>query len=245
MIYIFSVTYFKIFWIIHATSFLLLFSFLLSLFFDFGLSRLLLLSKDLGIGLTWFVEDLAKALEFLGSCKPHAKLLDLDHFIRDVLGGIGPGVVAGLKLFESSEDFILLKGVVVNDAFVGGLGASQHSDHSWGLVLEEAEFALSSLFPLFIVEAVGLDLEFGDFLLLLLTGDLGPFGEIDDLPVSNDLLLDVLVTGVSLFFILLVFDGLLWFCGKHSWSIISIFEVKYYKYSNESWIHKLASTIVL
>ena len=83
-------------------------------------------------------------------------------------------------------------------------------------MLEEAELTLSSFFPLFVMEAVGFDLEFGDFLLLLLTGNLSPFRKIDDLPVSNDLLLDVFIPGVSLVLILIVFDRLLWFCGEHS-----------------------------
>ncbi len=76
-------------------------------------------------------------------------------------------------------------------------------------MLEQPQLALPPLLPLLVSEAVGLGLELGQFLLLLLSSHLRPFRQVNDLPVSSHLLLNVLVSRTPLVLIFVVFSGLL------------------------------------
>ena len=60
-------------------------------------------------------------------------------------------------------------------------------------MLEETQLADAPLFPLLGPKAVDLGPELGKLLFLLLTGDFGHFWQVDELPVANDLLLNILV----------------------------------------------------
>ena len=82
-------------------------------------------------------------------------------------------------------------------------------------MLEETQLADAPFLPLLGPEAVDLGPELGKLLFLLLTGDLGHFGQVDQLPVADDLLLNVLIllAGVVLLVLLGFLDALLLF--KH------------------------------
>lgn len=82
-------------------------------------------------------------------------------------------------------------------------------------MLEETQLSNAPFLPLLGPEAVDLGPELGKLLFLLLAGDLGNFWQVDELPVANNLLLNILVllAGVLLLVLLGFLDALLLF--KH------------------------------
>jgi hypothetical protein len=189
-------------------SFLLL----LSLFLLFLVLRLVLLDHLL-VGFTGIVEESFEFLEVLLGSKLSAELLDGGCLVGDVLGRPTPRVVAGLELLQLSQD-VLPDGEVVDGALVSLLSTTQDPDHVGNLVLEETQLAHSPFLPLLLAEPVDLGPEFGQLFLLLLACHHWDLGKVNNFPIANYFLLDVLV--LIIFFVLLVllwlgvFAGLFW-----------------------------------
>jgi hypothetical protein len=101
---------------------------------------------------------------------------------------------------------------MVHDALVSLLSAVQDPDHFRDLVLQEAQFAHSSFLPLLLPKSINFRPKFGEFLLLLLSSDHWHFGQVNNLPIANNFLLNIFVLIISLFF-LLVLLGLSFLIG--------------------------------
>lgn len=94
----------------------------------FWLLRLLL--QDLVVCLAGLLENGLESLEFLFGGKTSAKLFSLEDLVGNVLSTPGPCIVAGLELFEFSEDIVLADDIVVEDAFVSGFSSHEDPDES-------------------------------------------------------------------------------------------------------------------
>lgn len=160
--------------------------------------------EDAGILFTELLELGLEAVELLFRGKFGAELLALWLLVADVVGGPGPGIVAGLHLLQLAEDLLGLN-QVVEDALVGFLRPHQHPDQTRLLVLQELELAHSSLLPL-APPSIDFGFKFGYQLLLLLAGDHGDLGQVVDLVGGiEDLLLGVVVL-VDLLVLFLIFN---------------------------------------